>query len=231
MRQGHSHSDGDSTGKDDRSPQRGHCLLIALKFGITAAEFAGSAISGSRALQAEAAHNVSDAGSIPMSYIVRWISPRKADRRRTFGYARPGMVGVSVSAIAIMIWDITWLDPIIRALIAAYILRHAYTEIREAIGVLMDSVPKDFGNDGLVAELKVVPSVEDVHHLCVWRPYESRTALEAYVAVWESDFATVMDLKGRFKTRCKEQFRIDHATWGFDLPSRVSHRRELLQDK
>lgn len=214
MRQGQSHSDGDSTGTDDRSPQRGHCLLIALKFGITAAEFAGSVVSGSHALQAEAAHNVSEAGSMPMSYMVRRISPRKTDRRRTFGSARPAMVGVSVSAIAIMIWGFTWLDPVIRALIAAYFLRHAYTKIREAIGILMDSVPKDFGNDGLVAELKVVPSVEDVHHLYVWRTNESRTALEAYVAVWESDFAAVMDLKGRFKARCKEHFRIDHATWG-----------------
>ncbi|MFC1457890.1 MULTISPECIES: cation diffusion facilitator family transporter [Microvirga] len=140
-------------------------------------------------------------------------------------------VGVIVGAVAIMTWGITWIDPVITALIAVYIFRHAYKEIREAIAVLMDSAPKDFDYDGLLAELKAIPSVEDVHHLHVWQPDEGRTALEGHIAVSEQDLAAVTDLKGRIKARLKERFGIDHATLEFELASHVRHSRELLQDR
>lgn len=140
-------------------------------------------------------------------------------------------VGVIVGAVAIMTWGITWIDPVITALIAVYIFRHAYKEIREAIAALMDSAPKDFDYDGLLAELKAIPSVEDVHHLHVWQPDEGRTALEGHIAVSEQDLAAVTDLKGRIKARLKERFGIDHATLEFELASHVRHSRELLQDR
>lgn len=140
-------------------------------------------------------------------------------------------VGVIVGAVAIMAWGITWIDPVITALIAVYIFRHAYKEIREAIAVLMDSAPRDFDYDALVADLKAMPVVEDVHHLHVWQPDEGRTALEGHVAVSERDLAAVTDLNQRIKTRLKERFGIDHATLEFEFASHVRHSRELLQDR
>ena len=140
-------------------------------------------------------------------------------------------VGVIVGAIVIMVWGITWIDPAVTALIAIYIFWHAYKEIKEAIAVLMGSAPKAFDYDGLVADLKAMPSVEDAHHLHVWQPDEGKTALEGNVAVSERDLAAVTDLKERIKARLKERFGVDHATLEFELASHVHHSREPLQDR
>jgi cobalt-zinc-cadmium efflux system protein len=292
-----------------RSLGRGRRLLIALalNLGITVAEVAGGIISGSLALLADAAHNLSDAGSVLVSYIAWRISQREADRRRTFGYARAetigavinlttlfvigiyllyeavnrlinptevvgttmlivgvialvedlaaawvlrkeagslnvrstylhmiadalATIGVIVGAIGIMIWgsSVRWIDPAITALIAIYILVHASREIREAIAVLMDSAPKDFEYDAVVADLKAMPSVEDVHHLHVWQLREGRTALEVHVAVSETDLGKATDLQGEMKLRLRERYGVDHATIELELAGRVQHDRRLI---
>lgn len=137
-------------------------------------------------------------------------------------------VGVIVGAIAIMVWGITWIDPVITAVIAVYIFFHAYREIKEAIAVLMDSAPKDFDYDGVVAALKEAPGVDDVHHLHVWQPQEGRIALEGHIAVTETDLGRVTEVKERLKETLRERFGVDHATLEFELAGRVDHGPELL---
>ncbi|WP_162783810.1 cation diffusion facilitator family transporter, partial [Devosia naphthalenivorans] len=90
---GHSH------GTKDLSSGRGKRLLIALalNLSIAVAEVVGGVVSGSLALIADAAHNLSDAGSVLVSYIAWRISRRVATQRRTFGYARAETVGALIN--------------------------------------------------------------------------------------------------------------------------------------
>lgn len=139
-------------------------------------------------------------------------------------------VGVIVGAIAIMIWGsgVTWIDPAVTALIAVYIFVHASHEIREAIAVLMDSVPKGFDYDGVLADLKAMPAVEDVHHLHVWQPEEGKVALEAHIAVSEPDLGEVTDLTERMRRRLHDRHGVDHATIQVELAGRVQHDPKLI---
>jgi cobalt-zinc-cadmium efflux system protein len=91
-------------GTTDRSPDRGRRLLIALalNLGITIAEVVGGVLSGSLALIADAAHNLSDAGAVLVSYIAWRISKRAANERRTFGYARAETVGALINLTALI---------------------------------------------------------------------------------------------------------------------------------
>jgi cobalt-zinc-cadmium efflux system protein len=302
----HSHAHSED---NDASHGRGTRLLIALalNLGITVAEVVGGIISGSLALLADAAHNLSDAGSVLVSYIAWRISRREADRRRTFGYARAetvgavvnltalfviglyllyeavtrlinpteiagttmlivgvialaedlaaawvlrketgslnvkstylhmiadamATVGVIVGAIAIMIWGsrVRWIDPAVTALIAAYIFVHVFREIQRTIAVLMDSAPKDFDYDAVLAELKAMSAVEDVHHLHVWQPEEGKVALEAHIAVSEPDLGEVTDLTERMRRRLRERHEVDHATIQVELAGRVKHDPKLI---
>jgi cobalt-zinc-cadmium efflux system protein len=307
----HGHAHGAHEG-GDTSSSRGWRLLVALalNLGITVAEVVGGLVSGSLALLADAAHNLSDAGSVLVSYIAWRISRRETDRRRTFGYGRAetvgavinlttlfviaayllyeaghrifspaevagttmlvvgvialvedvaaawvlrketgslnvrstylhmiadalATVGVILGAIAIMIWGpgVWWIDPAITAAISVYIFVHAYREIRESIAVLMDSAPRGFDYDGLVAELTSTPEVEDVHHVHVWQPEEGRLALEAHVAMTETDFGRATEIKERLKARLRERFGVDHATLEVELSGRVRHGQELFEVK
>ncbi|MFC0809007.1 cation diffusion facilitator family transporter [Ensifer sp. P24N7] len=139
-------------------------------------------------------------------------------------------VGVIIAALAIMAWGsaFAWLDPLITGLIALYIWVHGYHEIKKSIAVLIDSAPRDFDYDGLVASLHEMAGVEDVHHLHVWQREEGKLALEAHVALSETDFGRATELKEAAKTRLKERFGIDHATIEIELADKVSHDRSLL---
>ncbi|WP_274426574.1 cation diffusion facilitator family transporter [Chelativorans sp. YIM 93263] len=87
------------------SSGRGRRLLIVLvlNLGITAAELIGGVVSGSLALLADAAHNLSDAAAVLVSYFAWRISLRKADRRHTFGYARAETVGALVNLTVLVV--------------------------------------------------------------------------------------------------------------------------------
>lgn len=300
----HSHQGGPSAAREDdpaAATRRGRRLLIALalNLGIVVAEVAGGVISGSLALLADAAHNLADAGAILVAYIAWRISRRKADPRRTFGYARAETVGavinltvllvigvflgaeaigrlldpqpiqgeimlivgaiamvediaaawvlrkesganvrsaflhmiadalatlgVILGALAVMIWDATWVDPAITAAIAVYIFVHAGSEMRGVVAVLMDSAPKNFDTDGLVAALRGAEGVAGVHHLHLWRLDEERVALEVHLALDHSDLAAATRMKEGLKRRLVERFGVAHATIEIEVDAAVDH--------
>ncbi|MBN9038253.1 MAG: cation transporter [Rhizobiales bacterium] len=139
-------------------------------------------------------------------------------------------VGVILGALVIMFWGsgVYWVDPVITAAISVYIFVHGYHEIKRAIAILIDSAPPDFDYDGLVAEIKQMPSVDDIHHLHVWQRREGATALEAHIAVSEMDLERVTSLKAQMKDRLRERFAVEHSTLEFELTSAIQHGRNLL---
>ncbi|MCT9000309.1 cation diffusion facilitator family transporter [Chelativorans intermedius] len=139
-------------------------------------------------------------------------------------------VGVIVGALVIMLWGAGayWIDPVITAAISVYIFIHGYREIKKAIAVLIDTAPKGFDYDGLLAELKRFTGVKDVHHLHVWQLQEHRLALGSHIAVSETDLGRVTDLKEQIKHRLRERFGIHHATLEFELADRIQHDQELI---
>ncbi len=113
----------------DRSRGQGRRLLIALalNLGIALAEVVGGTISGSLALIADAAHNLSDAGSVLVSYIAWRIAQRVANERRTFGYARAETVGALINLTTLI-------------MIGLYLLWEAGTRFLEPVEVVPTTV-------------------------------------------------------------------------------------------
>ena len=140
-------------------------------------------------------------------------------------------VGVIVGGILILLFDITWVDPLITALIAVYIYVHGFREIRKTISVLMESAPKDFDFEGMVRAMKGFEGVEDIHHVHVWRPDEERLALEAHVAISERDLAKADGLKRRIKSLLQERFGIEHATLEVEHAGSVDHDRAVIRNE
>ncbi|MGG5889475.1 cation diffusion facilitator family transporter [Falsiroseomonas sp. HC035] len=137
-------------------------------------------------------------------------------------------VGVIVGGVLILLYDIAWVDPLITAAISVYIFIHAWHEIRKAIAVLMESAPKDFDYERLEAELRGMEGVKDVHHLHVWQPDEERIAVEAHVAVTESDLAAADALRRRIQQRLRESFGVEHATLQLEPADAIRHDRSLV---
>lgn len=139
-------------------------------------------------------------------------------------------VAVIISGVSIMVWgpDVYWIDPAVTAAIAIYVLIHGSLEIREAITVLMDSAPKGFEHDRVVAKLRGLEGVIDVHHLHVWQISEGKTALQVHLALDDMGFAEATELKERLKRELHDEFEIEHATIEMELAAKVDHDAEIV---
>lgn len=85
-----------------------------------AAEVAGGVISGSLALLADAAHMLTDAGSLALAWLGYKLAERPADQKRSFGFARMKILAAFTNGILLIVlacW-IVWeaihrlLDPV-----------------------------------------------------------------------------------------------------------------------
>ncbi|ODR92131.1 cation diffusion facilitator family transporter [Sinorhizobium alkalisoli] len=137
-------------------------------------------------------------------------------------------VGVISGGILVLLFDIAWIDPVVTAAIAVYIFIHAYREIRHAIALLMESAPADLDLDELVGQVEAIAGVEDLHHVHVWQPDETRRALEAHVAVSERDLEQVDQLKKRIKELLIDRYRIGHVMLEIELAASVDHDRDVI---
>ncbi len=130
-----------------------------------------------------------------------------------------GSIGVIVAGTLIILFGWTIVDPIVTLLIAGYILWHAFAEIGGAIRLLMLGTPSDLDVEALVADLRAVEGVEDVHHVHVWAIDERASALEAHVVVAEEVGPKAEAVKARIKRLALDRFAIGHTTLELERPS------------
>lgn len=81
-----------------------HRLLAAalLTGGFMLAEVAGGLVAGSLALLADAAHMLTDFGSLALAYVGMRVARRPRDARRTYGYARTQVLAAFINGIALL---------------------------------------------------------------------------------------------------------------------------------
>jgi cobalt-zinc-cadmium efflux system protein len=127
-------------------------------------------------------------------------------------------VGVIVVAVAVMLWNLRVLDPIITMLIAGYVLWQSLPVMGRSVAILMESVPEDVDIDELTDALLGCPGVRGVHHLHVWELDEEHRAMEAHVVINFRDADRIEQIKHAVKTRLRARFRIVHSTLEFEFP-------------
>lgn len=100
----HDHSSAVSNTADGR---RRVAIAACLTFGFMIAEIVGGVISGSLALIADAAHMLTDAGSLALAWLGFKLAERPADQNRSFGWARFKVLAAFVNGltlIALAVW-------------------------------------------------------------------------------------------------------------------------------
>ncbi len=84
---GHHHDHG-SAASNTADGRRRVAIAAVLTFGFMLAEIIGGVISGSLALIADAAHMLTDAGSLALAWLGFKLADRPAAQNRSFGWAR-----------------------------------------------------------------------------------------------------------------------------------------------
>lgn len=94
-------------------------------------------------------------------------------------------VGVVISGIVISLTGWTVIDPIVSIIIAVVILVSTWQLLSESVRMSIDAVPESVKPSEVIAEMREVQGVSDVHHLHIWPISTTETALTAHVVLSE----------------------------------------------
>lgn len=98
---GHGHAHLPST--DSADARKRVAIAALLTFAFMVVEVVGGLISGSLALLADAAHMLTDAGSLALAWFGFRLAARPADSKRSFGFARFKVLAAFVNGLALVL--------------------------------------------------------------------------------------------------------------------------------
>jgi cobalt-zinc-cadmium efflux system protein len=125
-------------------------------------------------------------------------------------------VAVILGGLAIVLWNIYWIDPVLTILIAVYITRESFKILSDAIHVLMEGAPPGIEIKEIQSEVEALEEVEDIHHVHIWTVGENDVHLEAHVNVPDMLISKSNLLYEKIELILKEKFGINHITLQFE---------------
>lgn len=137
-------------------------------------------------------------------------------------------VAVIVAGTLIILWDMRWVDPAITIGIAVYILYLSFTEIGGPIRTLMLGSPPDIDGKDVVAAIREVGGVADVHHVHLWQMQEHAAALDCHIVVARDRMGDTETIKEEIKSVLCERFSIEHSTLEFEPGDTVHQDAQLF---
>jgi cobalt-zinc-cadmium efflux system protein len=129
------------------------------------------------------------------------------------------MVGDALSALGVVIAGVlvattrtSLADPLVSLLIAALILYSSYGVLRESAAVLLEGTPAGMDMPALVATIKGVSGVLDVHDLHVWMVGPGVIACSCHIVVAEQSVREGQQVLRAVVHEVKHGFQISHTT-------------------
>lgn len=92
-------------------------------------------------------------------------------------------VGVILAGLGIWLLDWLWLDPAVGVAVSALVLISAWNLIREALDVLMETMPEHLDPEEIRTLLLDTPGVRGLHCLHVWTIGSGETSLSSHLVV------------------------------------------------
>ncbi|MBR0222653.1 MAG: cation transporter [Bacteroidales bacterium] len=129
-------------------------------------------------------------------------------------------VGVVVSGIIISLTGWGWIDPVIGIVIAIIILVSTWQLLSESLRLSIDAVPESIDPDEIIAEMKEVPGITDVHHLHIWPISTTQVALTAHIVL--DELGCMQEVIPALKAHLKEH-GIDHSTLEVETAGSLCH--------
>jgi cobalt-zinc-cadmium efflux system protein len=130
-----------------------------------------------------------------------------------------GSVGAIAAAAAILAFGWDWTDPAVAIAISGLVLYSAWRLVRESLDVLMEATPPHVDLDALVAAMRAVPGVVDVHDLHAWTVTSGYCALSAHVdVVPDADGHAVLH---QLQDLAERRFHVAHTTFQLEPAQRL----------
>lgn len=129
------------------------------------------------------------------------------------------MVGDALFSLGVVvagaiIYKTGWLfaDPLIAIIIGVYITRSAWDIAKESVHILLEAAPKGLDVPEMIAAVRAVPGVRDIHDLHVWTIADGMHALSCHLRL-EPEFAPeAKRVLREVKEALAHQFAVTHST-------------------
>ncbi len=123
-------------------------------------------------------------------------------------------IAVVLGGVLMYYFGIFWIDPLISALIALYLIWASFGLVKESSAILMQFTPEGIDVDEVVKAIEAEPEIADVHHIHIWKLNDHQVNLEAHL-----DFKEDVALSGsnrvidRLEKKLHDAFDIEHTTF------------------
>ncbi|UXU55308.1 cation diffusion facilitator family transporter [Staphylococcus agnetis] len=121
-------------------------------------------------------------------------------------------VGVILAVVLIYLTGIQMIDPILSMVIAVVILRGGYKIMRNAVSILMESVPEHLDTDEIMDDMKRVDQVLDVHEFHLWSITTEHYSLSAHVVLDSKSGHDAYETINKLERLLKEKYGLSHTT-------------------
>ncbi len=126
-------------------------------------------------------------------------------------------IGVILGSVLIIRYHLYLADTLLTLAIAVYILIHTFYLLKQTVNILMQGVPEGFDLDQIIAAIRTIKNVQDVHHVHLWQLDDAQTNLEAHIVIAQSDSISIPAIKEAIKKRLATTFNITHSTLEFEF--------------
>jgi cobalt-zinc-cadmium efflux system protein len=175
-----------------------------------------------------AAAGIGLAGNLVVMFLLRQHAGKSINIQSAFVhvvYDAVSSVAVIVTGMVALYTGITIVDPLVAFLIAGLVARSAYTIVRTSTHILLEGAPRELDMQQVVAALKQLDGVVDVHDLHVWTISTGMDALSGHVVVRDQMLSQSGKLIGDINRVLGERFNITHTTIQLESEQEVSFRR------
>jgi cobalt-zinc-cadmium efflux system protein len=120
-------------------------------------------------------------------------------------------VGVLIGGIAIRLWGIVWIDPLITVLISLYILKETWHVIRMTVEILMQS-SAELDYVAIKKDIEAIDKVKNIHHVHSWMINEKTIYFEAHIDMEDMQLSEAEKVCVIIERYLKEHHGISHVT-------------------
>ena len=125
---------------------------------------------------------------------------------------------VILGALAIQLFNVIWVDPLITILIGIYLIREAFVILKEALGILMQSTPENLDIKKIQRKVEAFPEISNLHHLHAWSLSDQEIHLEAHIELTEDlKISELKPIQQKIETLLMQHFHIKHVTLQFEF--------------
>ncbi len=140
-------------------------------------------------------------------------------------YDAVSSVAVILTGFVAFYTGITIIDPFAAFLIAGLIARSAYAIVRSSIHILLEGAPRELDLQQVIATLKQIDGVVDVHDLHVWTISTGMDALSGHVVVRDQMLSQLSRMLADITRVLAERYGIIHTTIQLEHEREISFKR------